>query len=442
MNNKAARFKFKSLEQFLSLSAIGLTLVVIGLLLALLLITQATLLTFVSVTVFTCIILGIFFWQAKQTLLAPFFNISSVLEAVRQEDYSLRANPEFNHGAIKMLSDEVALMADELQTRKHQYDQQAVLVLRLIEQLASPIGVFDSSNRLQHANDAFSSWCGQPWQNIKGTQAQKLGFKQTNSLQNNKSPWQLEDQKLTAKWQLRHSQFTMKNEQYQLVVLTNIEQIVYQTEQAAWHKMTRVLSHEINNSLSPIKSLAESLTDVLKPEDKDVCQALDVIATRSSGLMTFVNRYASLAKDYEVHLELISVQACFDRILTLFDTNIEIDIMAKQVIADKVLLEQVLVNLIKNAIEASETGQSVLLQSQEKDNGVEIMVIDSGAGISNFDDLFVPFYTTKKTGKGIGLSLSRNMLEQQGGKLTLQNRTDQQGVQAVIYLRNNKKQIK
>nr|WP_252733672.1 ATP-binding protein [Pseudoalteromonas sp. C2R02] len=116
--------------------------------------------------------------------------------------------------------------------------------------------------------------------------------------------------------------------------------------------------------------------------------------------------------------------------------------MAKQVIADKVLLEQVLVNLIKNAIEASETGQSVLLQSQEKDNGVEIMVIDSGAGISNFDDLFVPFYTTKKTGKGIGLSLSRNMLEQQGGKLTLHNRTVQQGVQAVIYLRNNKKQIK
>jgi signal transduction histidine kinase len=326
-------------------------------------------------------------------------------------------------------------MAGTLQRRKTQYDQQAVLVLKLIEQLASPIGVFDEQARLQHGNDAFSTWCNKPWQSVKHSHASKLGFSLEPGLAGQPNLiWRLAKQQDAAKWQLKFSHFTMQNTRYQLVLLTNIEQVVYQTELAAWSKMTRVLSHEINNSLSPIKSLAQSLLDLLTPEDEQVEHALKVIVSRSNGLMTFVNRYASLSQHYDVQLQLVPIDDCFKKIQGLFDYPIEIKSDEGVVFADRVLLEQVLVNLVKNAIEASENKQSVMLTTRMRKAHCDILVLDEGTGISSFDNLFVPFYTTKEQGKGIGLSLSRNMIEQQGGKLTLQNRSDKHGVEAQITL--------
>ena len=427
-----------SLEQLLRHFLVGISLLVLSLLCMVFYFAQASALVIVTSMVLTSVPFAFACWYCTRAALSPFYNLSVMIEAMRQEDYSQRANPRFIQGAVSLLNNEIALMAQDLQTRKNQYDQQAVLVLRLIEQLATPIGLFDAEGRLQHANEAFSKWCHKPWRSMKRSQAELFGLFFTAKQVGNEylADWRFADVTLSAKWQLRHSQFVMQGQQYQLVVLTNIEQVVYQTEQTAWHKMTKVLSHEINNSLAPIKSLAQSLEHMLaaQQQEADVLQALCVIGERSESLMKFVNRYASLATDYDVHLAPVNLVECLETVTTLFDYPIDTQLNAEFVSADKVLLEQVMVNLLKNAIEASKGNAKIIISVVPKGPWVEITVLDNGCGIANPDNLFVPFYTTKSQGKGIGLTLCRNMIEQQGGKLSVSNRKDVTGVKATVLL--------
>ena len=372
--------------------------------------------------------------HVKNAIKTPLQSLSASLEAVRNEDYSLKTHPKFNSGAIKQLSDEVNLMADDLRLRKLHYDQQAVLVLNLIEQLGTPIAVFDHASRLSHANEAFSSWCGKPWQQAKLCSAANLGliFEADNPI----SKWQVADKDMAGQWQLRHSHFSMLGEQHQLVVLTNVEKVVSETERLAWHKMTRVLSHEINNSLSPIKSLAHSLVDLFSQQNTDQAslEALEVIASRSDNLMQFVNRYACLNQRFDVVNHEFELLQVLTKVKTLFSHPINIQECNIKLTADPVLLEQVLINLIKNAVEASPEHQEVTIRAITNKHYSDIIIEDNGSGIANPENLFVPFYTTKKDGKGIGLALSRNMIEQQGGSLKLRNKEQGSGVQVLLRI--------
>lgn len=417
----------------------GVSLVLLVVVLALIVyLTNASLLTIVTLLLVVIVPYCFYGLLVKRALKAPLLGLSASLEAVRHEDYSLRVKPKFNAGVIKTLSDEVNLIAGDLRIRKLYYDQQAILVLNLIEQLASPIAVFDQDGRLHHANDAFSIWCGRPWQQAKRLSASSLGlvFDEDGQLSNTHPLWKIKDQNIAAQWQLRHSGFSMLGKAYHLVVLTNIEKVVTETERLAWQKMTRVLSHEINNSLSPIKSLVQSLVEVFaqQTKNKTAIEALEVIASRSDNLMQFVSRYASLNQQFDVNLEQLNLLALLDKITALFEHTVITEGCELNVYADAVLLEQTLINLIKNAIEASSHQSPVKVSAYQNKRTTNIVIEDNGSGIANPDNLFVPFYTTKDKGKGIGLALSRNMVEQQGGKLTLQNKKHGQGAQAVISL--------
>lgn len=423
---------------FAQFSAVALILILFLLVIIAYLINASFL---VIVTAFLIVVVPFCFYAVyvKSAIRTPLLRLSASLEAVRNEDYSMRPRPKFNSGAIRSLSDEVNLMVDDLRIRKLHYDQQAVLVLNLIEQLATPIAVFDHKGRLNHANDAFSAWCGRPWVQAKLMSSNTLGlvFDKQNIT------WRINDGTTAAKWQLRHSNFSMLGEDYQLVVLTNIEKVVNETQRIAWHKMTRVLSHEINNSLSPIKSLADSLQDVFAQfsDDKAALEALEVIASRSHNLMQFVNRYTSLNQEFEVNLQQLDLEKLVIKVMALFEHEIIVENCKIKVNADQVLLEQVLINLIKNAIEASSSSEPVKVFAMQDNQTTQIMVEDNGLGITNPDNLFVPFYTTKDNGKGIGLALSRNMIEQQGGQLTLQNKGKELGAKAVISLRKGRSGI-
>lgn len=423
-------YSFESLfKRFVSITV----LILLALLAVIFYLTSASTLTITTVLLFVIFPYCFLAWRVKQATQTPLLGLAASLEAIRNEDYSLRVKPKFNEGAIKSLSDEVNFMADDLRIRKLHYDQQAVLVLKLIEQLATPIAMFDHKGRLNHGNDAFSLWSGKPWQQSKLHNAERLGL----IFDDQKSGhWKIADKSIASLWQLRHSEFSMAGERYQLVVLTNIEKLVNETERVAWHKMTRVLSHEINNSLSPIKSLAHSLIDVFASlsEDKAPQEALDVIASRSDSLMQFVNRYASLNQQHEVSKSSLSLTDIVDKVVALFDHEINIEGCHINLYADPILLEQVLINLIKNAIEVSADRAAVSIVGEQSKMGTAIKIIDSGSGIKNPDNLFVPFYTTKQEGKGIGLVLSRNMIEQQGGRLTLKNRAKANGAEALIWL--------
>ena len=396
---------------------------------------NASILAIITAVIVILLPYSYYAWRVKNAMITPLFGLSASLEAVRHEDYSMRAHPKFKSGAVKSLSDEVNLMAEDLRLRKLHYDQQAVLVLNLIEQLATPIAVFDQNGRLDHANDAFSIWIGQPWQQAKLLSAHALGllFDDTDKQH---ILWQIKDKDIASQWQLRHSGFAMIGSTYQLVVLTNIEQVINETERGAWHKMTRVLSHEINNSLSPIKSLAQSLVDVFTQHSTDTLaiEALEVIASRSDNLMQFVNRYASLNQQFDIKTETLHCATLLAKVTALFDHAVLVDAGEQTINADPILLEQVVINLIKNAIEASPKESPVKVKVHQGSRSTKIVIEDSGSGIANPDNLFVPFYTTKDKGKGIGLALSRNMVEQQGGRLTLQNRSQEQGAVAIINI--------
>ncbi|WP_440055519.1 sensor histidine kinase [Pseudoalteromonas sp. T1lg65] len=375
--------------------------------------------------------LALILYKIKQVITQPLYRLSSVLEAIGLEDYGQRLACTDKDGILHELQQQLDGLNIQLQSHKSERDHQAITVLRLIEQLPSPIAVFDEHLGLAHGNEAFSNWIGKPWQTRRLAKAEKFGLTLTEGR------WQFNDTSLQAEWQIKHSKLKIANENAHLVVLTDVHAVVSQAQREAWQKMIRVLSHEIHNSLSPIKSLAQSLKEMPTTDEfeDDAQQALEVIVQRSDSLMTFVNRYASVATQHHINLQPLRANALLPPIVQLFEPQCSLQLKNDFMLrVDQALIEQVLVNLIKNAIEASPKGAQIILCGYQDEQYTVLEVLDQGHGIKNKDNLFVPFYTTKPRGKGIGLSLSRQIVEQHGGKLTLENRSQQQGAVAKITL--------
>jgi len=427
--NKSLEGKLKTL--FASIALIGL-----GLLLALFHAYHFSGLVITSLLVLIVPAYCIFATKFYQHLVSPFYRMTNIVEAIRLEDYSLRVHSGFSDGIIKQLQQETNKLSDELQQRKTRYDQHVFLIYRLIEQLNTPILVFDHRLRLNHANLAFSEFFGQPWQAQKGRSCTELGFEKDQA-----ENWYFTKNQQQQNWQLRHSQFQDGDHLYHLVIMTNIAKEIRQTQQMSWQQIIRVLSHEIRNSLTPIRSLTQTLVEEVKLGREGLSppalHALETIAERSGSLQEFVKQYASLDQNIELNLCKVSVANLFNKISALFPTSgivADSNHLVATLNADKTLLEQVMINLVKNAIEASSADSKTQLTFEQSKSKNIIRVIDNGSGISNPDNLFVPFYTTKEKGQGIGLAFCRNIIEQHGGSLSLQNRADKQGAEAVIEL--------
>jgi len=421
----------KSLESQLKAFAVGISLLVFVFVCWVLFLLDASKLISVTLIAVVGVPLAIFFVRFYQRIISPFYRLTSMVEAVRLEDYSLRARPLCSSGIIHNLSDEINALSTVLQQRKQRYDQDAFVLYQLIEQLDTPIVVFNDRLQLSHANEAFSIWCNQPWLTLKHTLSAKLGL-----VLNDQGQWQLKKQSNQTNWQLRQSNFIQGDEKYHLLVLTDIEKEIRKTQQDSWLQIIRVLSHEIHNSLTPIKSLAQSMAEmpVTEPRSK---AALEVIVNRSETLQEFVNRYAKIYRNFNVKGSRLKSAEFSDKLGTLFNNNnIIIEDNLTQFFADPVLLEQVMINLIKNAIEASASEAEIKVSFNQIQQKVHICIIDSGSGIANPDNLFVPFFTTKETGSGIGLALCRNIIEQHGGSLDLVNNESGLGATAKIVLPN------
>ncbi len=205
----------------------------------------------------------------------------------------------------------------------------------------------------------------------------------------------------------------------------------------------RVLGHELNNSLTPIKSIAGSLENILsrqpRPEDweTDTRRGLAVIAARSEALSRFMNAYATLAKLPRPTMMPVAVADLVRRVSRL-ETRITTQLVPGpevEIQADADQLEQLLINLIRNAVDASLlTGGGVIVGWGQQDSRLTVWIRDEGPGLSNTANLFVPFFTTKPTGSGIGLVLSRQIAEAHGGILTLQNAAEGPGCEAHLVL--------
>jgi len=424
-----------SLEQ--QLKMVGATLLMLfsiflSLILYLLDVSSLTVITIFTVALPPIIM---WLWRFYHKIITPFYSLTNVVESIRLEDYSLRTKDLYQSGILHSLNHEVRTLAEDLQQRKQIYDQHTLLIYHLIEQLDAPIAIFNNKHQLSHANGAFSNYIGAPWQLKRLSTSLSLGL----SI-NAQDKWTFTDTKESTRWQLKQSQFIQDETTYHLVVLTNIEKLLRKNQQDSWQQIIRVLSHEIRNSLTPIKSLAQTLL-TLSPSQGKESQALEVIVERSGALQEFVSRYSNIAQRFTVEKKQIPTHEFINMLTAIFpQVLINTNINAKNLWADPTLLKQVMINLIKNAIEAhSEQRQccvSIVItctKNHIKEQGIKIEIIDKGQGIANPDNLFVPFYTTKDSGHGIGLSLCQNIIEQHNGRLSLINNKEE-GATATLFL--------
>lgn len=371
-----------------------------------------------------------YLFRVYKRIVNPMNNLANIIESIRLEDYGLSPKVTFKTGVMAQLISETSALVEVLQKRKERYNQQVYLIYRLIEQLELPVLVFDEELRLTHGNAAFDKWYGQPWKTVRGLSCKRIGL-----MPSGKNAWQFVDPQSHTGWQIKNSRFDNEKDSHQLLILNNINSEVRQVQQDAWQQIIRVLTHEIRNSLTPICSMTDLMLEMPKLSEQ-LKTPLQVIETRSNHLLQFVERYADTARPVKVKKRELTIDSLVSTILPLFPNNsIQVESRKLQLLADPVLLEQVLINLIRNAIEAQESNNAIepiQLELQESGSETLIFVKDRGQGIANPDNLFVPFYTTKESGQGIGLALCRKIIEQHNGSLRLSNRNNGGAVAEII----------
>jgi nitrogen fixation/metabolism regulation signal transduction histidine kinase len=365
----------------------------------------------------------------KQQMMRAFTRASLHVDAITQEDYNQFGKSAFPKGKVKEFHQQLKLLSEKLQSQKSHYDQQAFLVYQLISQLDTPVLVFNEKHQLTLGNEAFYYLFKQPWQMFRHATSDLLGLHYSDG------NWQFIEQAKQKRWQIRHSEFIDDGENHQLLVFIDIEPALRESQLNAWQQIIRVLGHEIRNSLTPVSSMAETLADKASNErDKMV---LGVITERCLHLQSFVNRYSSITQQLQIHCQWLSVKHVIKSVSGLFtEVNITLNANVDEFWADGEFIEQIFINIFKNSKEAGATEIGVNLALQDQYYIIE--VVDNGHGFSNLNNLFVPLYSTKPQGQGIGLSFCRNIIEQHHGVMELHNNvgngTKEQGVTVMIIL--------
>ena len=394
------RIKSQSLEGYISRWLCLLSLMILGLLTMLLhqLLWSETHIMIAVGLLAAFLLFGLMSFRGH--IISSLARASLHIEAIKMEDYNQYAKPEFAKGHVGALHRDLKALSEDLLSQKSRYDQHAFLVYQLIAQLDTPILVFNQKTQLSYANDAFTLLYDQPWQMYRHASPKLLGLTRENN------HWQFEQK--NHLWQISQSQFIDDGQTHQLLVFTNIESVLRASQRSAWQQIIRVMGHEIRNSLTPVSSLAESLANRCdSPRDQ---KALALISDRCHHLQDFISRYSSLSQQLNLSPQQISVVGLVDRIKGLFaQIDLDVDLMGEWLWADQAFLEQVLINLIKNANEAG--AMHILLRIAQTRTDTQIQVIDDGHGFANLENLFVPLFTTKQQGQGIDQAQAQNGMQ-------------------------------
>lgn len=378
----------------------------------------------------------------RERVMRPLQTISNLLAALREGDFSIRARGAKRHDALGEAILEVNTLGETLREQRLGVLEANALLLTVMAEIDVAIFAFDTQERLRLVNRAGERLLQQPAERLVGMSAAQLKLDEYL----HGAAILIAEAEFPAgrgRWEVRRSSFRERGLPHQLLVVANLSRALREEERAAWQRLVRVLGHELNNSLAPIKSIAGSLESLLirepKPPDwrEDVQQGLSIIAKRSESLSRFMNAYARLARLPAPVFVPIEIASLLARVAGL-ETRLCVEVApgpALTIEADEAQLEQLLINLLRNAVDAAlETGGGVRLKWRAETSALEILIEDEGPGLSNTANLFVPFFTTKPDGSGIGLVLSRQIAEAHGGTLTLQDRSPQQGCEARLML--------
>jgi len=378
----------------------------------------------------------------REKVVFPLRTFSNLLAALQEGDFSVRARGAEIEDALGEVMRQVNSMGETLREQRLGALEATTLLRKVMEEIDVAIFAFDSQQLLRLVNRAGEKLLAKPAERLTGHSAEELGL--ADCLEGEAARiLQATFPSGPGRWGMRRSTFREHGMPMQLVVIGDLTRPLREEELQAWQRLVRVLGHELNNSLTPIKSIAGSLEslvagDALPPDwQDDMRRGLAVISTRSESLSRFIGAYARLAKLPRPTLAPLHVAQWVHRVVGL-ETRLKVNVQPGPdlvIHGDADQLEQLLINLLRNATDAAlETGGGVQVDWRKNASYIEIKVEDEGPGLSNTGNLFVPFFTTKPGGSGIGLVLSRQIAEAHGGALTLENRRIGSGCEAKLRL--------
>jgi nitrogen fixation/metabolism regulation signal transduction histidine kinase len=380
--------------------------------------------------------------RAERLLVRRLRTISSVLAAYRLADFSVRARVSRTDGVFGGVLLELNQLGDTL--RKHRLGELEAwtLLRKVLSEIEVVVLAFDEAGRLKLANEAAERVLKKRQSELMGRPASVLGLSDLLSGSARRIVKHLPAVG-SGPWELRRGSFRMAGEPHVLIVLPDVSNALREQEREAWKRLIVVMGHEINNSLAPIRSLSENLRSLLervpRPDDseQDLKDGLAIIARRAEGLGRFMSAYAKLARLPPPSLGRLDVGAWIRRVAAL-EQRLTVEVSdgpELSLLGDADQLDQLLINLVKNAADASlPSGGRVSVGWRLTDSELNVSVEDEGPGVCDTDNLFVPFFTTKAEGSGIGLVLARQIAEAHGGEVTLQSRPDRAGAAARIRL--------
>ena len=379
--------------------------------------------------------------SARQLAMRSLTLIANLLGALREGDYSIRGPGTRPGSSMALVMREVNDLGSTLQRQRTEAVESSALLTHVMEEIGVAVFAFDPANHVLLVNKAAEELVGRQAASLVGQPANAMGFDEYLTGE----PRRLVDRVFGGKrgrYEVRRAVFYRDGRPHHLVVLSDLSQALREQEQAAWQRIVRVLSHEINNSLTPIKSIAHSLHRIITrapefPRGAEVQQGLSLIEERSGALGRFLRSYAQLARLPKPNPKPLEIGDLVYRIVDL-EKRQRVTIEpspAIKLVADSDQVEQLLINVLRNAVDAAqETDGRVSIGWKRAGDWFELHIDDEGKGLSDTSNLFVPFFTTKPSGSGIGLALSRQIAEAHGGTMALENRTPLPGCRATLRL--------
>lgn len=378
----------------------------------------------------------------RRRVVYPLQTVANLLQASREGDFSLRARSAVADDALGEVMREINVLADTLLTQRLGAVEATMLLGKVIEEIDVAIFTFSAEWRLSLINPAGERLLDAAADRLLGRSATELGLADLLAGESLRT----EERAFpggTGRWGIRRSGFRAEGLPHHLLVVANLSQALREEERQAWKRLIRVLGHELNNSLAPIKSMAATLSSlVARPQQtpdwrEDMFRGLTVIAQRSEALARFTAAYSRLARLPAPQLEPVEIAALVKRVAAL-ETRLRVRVEpgpALVLAADADQLEQLLINLVRNAVDAvGDTGGAVTISWEREGRAMILDVLDEGPGLPPTANLFVPFFTTKPGGSGIGLVLSRQIAEAHGGSLKLSDRAPRAGCVAQLRL--------
>jgi two-component system nitrogen regulation sensor histidine kinase NtrY len=396
----------------------------------------------------TVLIVGVLLGVAgslRNRVVLPLQTLANLLAAMREDDFSIRGRTDDPDDPLGAVLIEVNALAETLHEQRLGAVEATALLRTVMEQIDVAVFAFDPGQRLRIVNRTGERLMERNVEQMLGRTAEELAV----------TDWfgdapRVVDISLpggsVGRWEVRRTTFRLGGLPHDLLVLSDVSRPLREQERQAWQRLIRVIGHELGNSLGPIKSIAGSLETLLQREPPpadwrdDMTRGLQVIASRTESLSRFTAAYSKLARLPAPKMGPVMLKPLLQRVAGL-ETRVPVVVRPGPdvtVSADGDQLEQLLINLIRNAADAclEHGGGEVTVGWRRTRHGVDVWVDDEGPGLSNTANLFVPFFTTKPGGSGIGLVLCRQIAEAHDGSLKLENRTDARGARATFTLPN------